>query len=172
MIICSVKYAFCIFANIRHQQNNLRKNIYIYIYITAFISHTSLYIWRWATYISHIAYMSLKRRAHSKIHFQKYSKWSEICHLMSKISKMIITTKLHIMMTSSNGNIFTALVALCAGNSPVISEFPAHRPVTRSFDVFLDLRLNKRLSKQSWDWWFETPSRPLWRHRNVYGCKP
>ena len=24
------------------------------------------------------------------------------------------------------------------------------RPVTRSFDVFFDLRLNKRLSKQSW----------------------
>ena len=43
-------------------------------------------------------------------------------------------------------------------------ELPAQRPVTRSFDVFLDLRLNKRLSKQSWGWWFETPSRPLWRH--------
>ena len=38
---------------------------------------------------------------------------------------------------------------------------------TRSFDVFLDLRLYKRLSKQSWGWWFETPSLPLWRHRNV-----
>ena len=37
------------------------------------------------------------------------------------------------------------------------------RPVTRSFDVF-DLRLNKPLSKQSWGWWFETPSRPLWRY--------
>ena len=40
------------------------------------------------------------------------------------------------------------------------------RPVTRSFDVFFDLRLNKRSSKQSWGWWFETPSHPLWRHRN------
>ena len=60
-----------------------------------------------------------------------------------------------------------ALLALCAGNSPVIGEFPAQRPVTRSFDVFFDLRLNKRLSKQSWGWWFETPSRPLWRHCNV-----
>ena len=45
-------------------------------------------------------------------------------------------------------------------------EFPAQRPVTRSFDVFFDLGLNKRLSKQSWGWWFETPSRSLWRHRN------
>ena len=70
-----------------------------------------------------------------------------------------------IMMTSSNGNI-SALLALCAGNSPVTGEFPTQRPVTRSFDVFFDLRLNKRLSKQSWVWWFEKLSRPLWRHCN------
>ena len=62
---------------------------------------------------------------------------------------------------------FSALLAICAENSPLPGEFPAQRPVTRSFDVFFDPRLNKRLSKQSWGWWFETPSRPLWRHRNV-----
>ena len=61
---------------------------------------------------------------------------------------------------------FSSLLALCAGNSPVTGEFPAQRPVTRSFDVFFDLSLNKRLSKQPCDWWFETPSRPLWRHSN------
>ena len=61
---------------------------------------------------------------------------------------------------------FSALLALCAGNSPVPGEFPAQRPVTRSFDVFFDVRLNKRLSKQSWGWWFETQSGSLWRHRN------
>ena len=61
---------------------------------------------------------------------------------------------------------FSALPAICAGNSPVTGEFPAQRPVTSSFDVFFDLRLNKRLSKQSWGWWFETPSHPLWRHCN------
>ena len=61
---------------------------------------------------------------------------------------------------------FSALLAICAGNSPVPGEFPSQKPVTRSFDVFFDLRLNKRLSKQSWGWWFETLSRPLWRHRN------
>ena len=43
---------------------------------------------------------------------------------------------------------------------------PHKWPVTRNFDVFLNLRLNKRLSKQSWGWWFETLSRPLWRHCN------
>ena len=51
---------------------------------------------------------------------------------------------IQIMMTT-----FSALLAICAGNSPVTGEFPAQRPVTRTFDVFLDLRLNKRLSKQS-----------------------
>ena len=61
---------------------------------------------------------------------------------------------------------FSALLAICAGNPPVPGEFPAQRPVTQSFDIFFDLRLNKRLSKQSWGWWFETQSRPLWRHRN------
>ena len=61
---------------------------------------------------------------------------------------------------------FSALLAICAGNSPVPGEFPAQRPVTRSFDLFFHLCPNKRLSKQSWGWWFETPSRPLWRHRN------
>ena len=61
---------------------------------------------------------------------------------------------------------FSALLTICAGNSPVTGEFPAQRPVARSFDVFFDLRLNKRLNKQSWGWWFETLSCPLWRHCN------
>ena len=61
---------------------------------------------------------------------------------------------------------FSALMAICAGNSPVTGEFPAQRPVTRSFEVFFDLRLNKPLSKQWWGWWFETLSRPLCCHGN------
>ena len=63
---------------------------------------------------------------------------------------------------------FSTLLALCAGNSLVTGEFPSQRPVTRSFDAFLDLRLNKRLSKQLWRWWFETPSPSLWRHCNGF----
>ena len=62
---------------------------------------------------------------------------------------------------------FFALLALCAGNSPVSDEFPTQRPATQSFDVFFDLGLNKRLSKQSKRWWFETQSCSLWRHRNA-----
>ena len=61
-------------------------------------------------------------------------------------------------MTSSNGNIFRVTGT---------GEFPTQRPVTRSFDVFFDLRLYKRFSKQPWGWWFEKPSWPLWRQWNV-----
>ena len=82
------------------------------------------------------------------------------------------------MMTSSNGltwwryqmETFSALLAICAGKYPVPGELLAQRPATRSFDVFFDLRLNKRLSKQWWGWWFETISRPLWRHCNALPC--
>ena len=76
-----------------------------------------------------------------------------------------------LMMTSSNGNISRITGPLCG-------EFTGHRwipltqrPVTRSFDVSFDLRLNKRLSKQWWGWWFETPSWSLWRHCNVYSFR-
>ena len=62
---------------------------------------------------------------------------------------------------------FSVLLAICAGNSPVSGEFPPERPVTRGFYVFFDLCPQKRLSKQSWGWWFETPSGPLWRHSNA-----
>ena len=60
----------------------------------------------------------------------------------------------------------SALLALCAGNSPVTGEFPSQRPVTRSFYVFFDLGLNKPLSKRLWGWWFKTPSCSLWHHCN------
>ena len=53
---------------------------------------------------------------------------------------------------------FSAFLAICAGNSPVPGEFPAQRPVTRSFDVFfICARING----------FETPSCPFWCYCNV-----
>ena len=79
------------------------------------------------------------------------------------ITKIVSTWWRHQMET------FAALLAICAGNSPVPGEFPAQRPMTRSFDVFFDLHLLKRLSKQWWGWWFETLSHPLWRHCNENG---
>ena len=69
------------------------------------------------------------------------------------------------MMTSSNGHIFRVTGLWCG-------EFTGHRwiPLTKASDAelwcFFDLRLNKRLSKQSRLWWFETPSRSLWRQCN------
>ena len=69
-------------------------------------------------------------------------------------------------MTSSNGSIFRVTGPLCG-------EFTGHRwiPLTKASDAelwfLLNLRLNKRLSKHSRGWWFETPSRPLWRQCNA-----
>ena len=95
-----------------------------------------------------------------------------MCHVMSphkrgeiipatfpgcdKIKKLKTTDKIQCPWWRYKMETFSVLLAICAGT--------AQRPVTRSFDVFFDLRLNKRLSKQSWCWWFETQSRPLWRH--------
>ena len=64
---------------------------------------------------------------------------------------------------------FSALLVLCEGNPPVTDGFPSQRPLTRSFDVFFDLSLNKRLSWRPRWRWFETPSRSLWCHCNVLG---
>ena len=79
---------------------------------------------------------------------------------------MLLYQWLHIMRRHQM-EAFSALLALCAGNSQVTGDFPSQGPVTRSFDVFFDLYLNKRLSKQSICWWFETPSCSLWRHCSV-----
>ena len=70
-------------------------------------------------------------------------------------------------MTSSNGNIFRVTGPLC-GEFTGPGEFSTQSSVTRSFDLFFDLRLNKRFSKQLWGWWFETPPLSLWHHCNVF----
>ena len=68
-------------------------------------------------------------------------------------------------MYAWNGNIFRVTGLLC-GEFTGPGEFPTQRPVTRSFDVYFDLRLNKWLSKQPQGWWLETPSWSLWHHCN------
>ena len=62
----------------------------------------------------------------------------------------------HHRVTSTNGNNNHV-------TGPLWGEFLTQRPMTRSFDIFFDLRLNKRLSKPSIRRWFETPC-SLWRH--------
>ena len=85
---------------------------------------------------------------------------------MGKLSMVSSVFTLSVqMMTSSNGNIFRVTGHLCEDFTGP-GEFPAQRLVTRNFDVLFDLRLNKRLSKQSWGWWFETLPRPFWRPSN------
>ena len=103
-----------------------------------------------------------------------YWAWQYHCHATSKISRRLgkwkivnaqrIFHEIEFTWWRHQMETFSALLAICAGNSPVPGEFPTQRPVTRSFDVFFDQRLNKRLNKQSWGWWFDTLSRPLWRH--------
>ena len=73
---------------------------------------------------------------------------------------------IRVMMTSSNGNIFRVTGPLC-GEFKGDQWIPrTQKPVTRTHDAFLDLRLNKRLSKQTLAWKFETPSRSWWRQCN------
>ena len=85
---------------------------------------------------------------------------------MDCLTIVIHIRKWRFMMTSSNGNIFRVTGPLC-GEFTGPGEFPTQRPVTWRFDVFFDLHLNKRLSKQPWGWWFDTLSWSLWRHCNV-----
>ena len=82
-----------------------------------------------------------------------YRLWSLVVNTMLNSNSLVAPVNwvlpLHLdslMVTSSNWN-FSALLVLCVGNSPVIGEFPAQRPVTQSFGVFSDPRLNKRLIK-------------------------
>ena len=85
------------------------------------------------------------------------SDWDTVSQLQVSSCKYLYEYRHGIMMTSSNGNIFRVTGPLC-GEFTGPGEFPTQRPVTRSFDVFFHLRLNKRLSKQPWGWWFETLS--------------
>ena len=62
---------------------------------------------------------------------------------------------------------FSALLALTAGKSPVPVNSPHKGNWRGAFDVFFDMRLNKRWSKQPWGWLFETPPWSLWRQCNV-----
>ena len=90
---------------------------------------------------------------------------TDVC-MRSKLSLAVACSCQHHTWWRHQMETFFALLALCVGNSPVTGEFPSQRPVTRSFDIFFDLHLNKWLSKESWGWWFETPSHSLWRHCN------
>ena len=87
---------------------------------------------------------------HRIFQFQPTKQYANIITVSVRYASLPSTWWRHRMET------FSALLARCAGNSPITGEFPSERPVMRSFDVLFSLRLNKRLSKQSRRRWFET----------------
>ena len=109
----------------------------------------------------HVTRIKKHRRHCNKPHY--------FCHIFVSLLSLFINN-IHPLNTKWSVSIiwwrhemetFSALLAICVGNPPVPSEFPARRPVTRSFDVFFDMRLYQLLSKQSWGWWFETATAPI-----------
>ena len=100
------------------------------------------------------------------LHLEKSPKELSCDDKFAQVMSRMANSQYCYMMTSSNGT-FSAYLVLCEGNPPVTGGFPSQRPVTRSFDVFFDLRMKKRSSKQSRHRWFARPSCPLWRHCNV-----
>ena len=76
-----------------------------------------------------------------------------VCHKMRYDMNIVIYDKRYIMIWYMKHDdvikwkYFPRYWPFYVWNSLVTGEFPAQRPVTRSFDVFVDLRLNKRLSK-------------------------
>ena len=95
----------------------------------------------------------------NKHYFSQYNRFHHRC-------QMVRITPYEVQIPQSwwrhRMETFSALMAVCEGNSPVTGEFPAKRPVTRIFDVFFDLRLNQQWRRRR----FETSSRSLWRHCN------
>ena len=100
--------------------------------------------------------VTFSNRIRHKIHINIYLNIAEVTILLPNRKCQIAANYFISGARSSIGCIpwwrhqmeaFSALLALCVGNSPVTGEFPAQRPVTRSFDVFFDLRLSKHLSK-------------------------
>ena len=119
---------------------------------------------------------STRRYPHLKIPGYEANRWTE-----PQLVKIHIVWSFYAILFYINAalivrwrhqmEIFSVLLALCEGNSPITGEFPLHRPATRSFGVFSDPRLNKRLSKSSRRRWFETPSRSLC-HFNGFALSP
>ena len=107
----------------------------------------------------------------------------DFCPILSVIFNDLLSVKGIYQVTGSHGTFwwswwrhqmetFSALLAICAGNSPVTGEFPPQRPVTRSFDVFFDLRLNILLNNQDAGDFSCHRSGSLWRHCNDnYACR-
>ena len=138
----------------------------------ASLGEDTLYLWLACSH-----YMDWKKKRFP----QNYGKWGSEITKSSKQSGLNFTflKKWHGVKFYSGCWKSGSLYRSCTDHDDVIKwkhfprywpfvrgEFPTQRPVTLSFDVYFDLRLNKRLSKQSQGWWFETLLCPLWLHSN------
>ena len=124
------------------------------------------------------------QKVHNTLRATSYSNfeiWLQTVYLTARFQKCLISTEFkskHPLEPPRAGMqpcITGAADRLLAGNARM-SDFenstghrwiPSQRAVTRSFDVFVDMSLNNRLSKQSRRRWFETPLHSSWRPCNV-----
>ena len=135
--------------------------LYIQQSVCCAARHTRVAVCSNTDHVSHASVVTVHTAQWIPINPALMNRNSELSWLATPLwSESTNTWRRHQLVTLS------ALLATCAGNSAVTGGFPSQRPVTRSFAVFFDLRLNKRLSKQPWSYCFETPSHPLWRHLN------
>ena len=86
------------------------------------------------------------------------------CIWMSNVNPVAGVSRTYVWWWRHQTETLSAWLALCAGKFTGHRCIPSQSPVTRRFDVFFYLHLNKRLSKQLWGWWFELLSCSLWRH--------
>ena len=138
----------------------------VYDHHNTFVTEITIRRW-WGYLVRRDCIFSSIKASMSALDVPNIMQWT-LCSNYNSYEFTRYTLKMLISWWRDQMETISALLAICAGNSPVPGEFPAQRPVTRSSDVFFDLRLNKRLGMQSWGWWFEMLSRQLWRHCNVH----
>ena len=135
-----------------------QENMILKHYVQAVDNHNFMHYYKWNCFIWKFL---ISHRCSSPKDPNQYKEVSS--------SKWYYTeVRFHPMMTSSNGTIFRVTGHFCG-------EYTGHqwiphtqRLVTRSFDVFFDLHINKRLITRWWGCWFETLSCSLWRHCNAW----
>ena len=104
--------------------------------------------------ISSTCYLSSRWNCNSNIfnNLILSSKITAYPHILLPLAPTACTYRVIWLLFHDDVIKFFALLAICAGNSRVCGEFPTQRPMMQSFDVFFELRLNRRLSKQWWGW--------------------
>ena len=111
-------------------------------------SCTNPSIYRWMLNLSH-----KMSKVCGALFWSSWSSWKIFIHVIQSCFSDTVVIPFLSRWWRHQIKSFSALLVLCMGNSPVTGEFPSQRPLTRSFDVFFDLRLSKWLCKQWRRWW-------------------